>query len=69
MNQGSKIGTSKYKGVGIVPHSMFVKKWRARITVNRKEKHLGYFKSEISAAKAYDVAAKKYFGEFANCNF
>lgn len=69
MNQGSKVGTSKYKGVGVVPDSVSVKKWRARICINRNQKYLGYFDSEIEAAKAYDVAAKELFGEFANCNF
>jgi hypothetical protein len=45
------------------------KKWRARITINYKEIHLGYFNSEKDAAKAYDRAAIKHFGEFAKTNF
>jgi hypothetical protein len=40
-------------------------KWRARIVVSGKLKHLGYFRSSADAAEAYAQAAKKYFGEFA----
>lgn len=43
-------------------------KYRARIRINTIEKHLGWFDDPEKAAKVYDEAAKKYFGEFANIN-
>lgn len=45
------------------------RKWVARISVLGKEIHLGSFQSVTFAAHAYDVAAKHYFGEFAQLNF
>lgn len=44
-------------------------KWRARITVSRKLIYIGRYKSELMAAKAYDIKAVELFGEFANLNF
>jgi len=41
-----------------------VRKWRASISLT-----IGYFDSKEEAAKAYDEAAKKLFGEFANLNY
>lgn len=43
--------------------------YMARIVVSRKPKYLGYFKNIEDAARAYDVAAVKEFGEFARLNF
>ncbi len=45
------------------------KKWRAYITFRGKRIYLGYFHNEVEAAKAYDGAARKYFGEHAKVNF
>jgi hypothetical protein len=58
--------TSKYRGIW---YSKRKKKWRAAISLNGKTIHLGYFRNEIDAAKAYDKAAKKHYGEFAILNF
>ncbi|HDZ13321.1 hypothetical protein LCGC14_1284510 [marine sediment metagenome] len=44
------------------------KKWRAKIFVNGKNIHLGVFFCLIQAAKAYNKAAVRYFGEFARVN-
>ena len=58
-------GSSIFKGVHF---DKGTRKWRARISPNRKSVHLGLFKTEEEAAKAYDNAAKEFFGEYACLN-
>jgi hypothetical protein len=57
--------SSKYKGVHYIKKK---KMYRARIGINYKQISLGCFATELEAAKAYNEAATKYFGAFAQLN-
>lgn len=57
---------NKYPYKGIQPIG---KKWRAIIGHSGRTMHLGMFLTPEEAAKAYDLAASKLFGEYANLNF
>jgi len=57
---------SIYKGV--CNHKKREDRWRSYIKVDGKQISLGVYGDEISAAKAYNEAAKKHFGEFCSLN-
>ncbi len=60
----SKRNTSGFKGVRRARG-----KWRADIRQEGVKKFLGNFSDPVSAARAYDIAAVRVFGEFARLNF
>jgi hypothetical protein len=57
---------SRFRGVSF---SKRKQKWFAAIRANGRKLWLGYFDSELDAAKAYDEAARMYHKEFASINF
>lgn len=63
---GRENSSSTYKGVS---WQKKIKKWGAYIRVDYKLIHLGFYVSEIEAAKAYDKKALELFSEFAYLNF
>lgn len=65
-NGANKIPSGKSIYLGV---DFNYKKWRSKIRINGITTHLGLFTDEIEAAKAYDEAAEKHHGEFANLNF
>ena len=64
-NGKARKGSSKYKGVYF---DKACNKWRSKIRKNGRIHHIGYFKCETKAAKAYDAKALELYGEFARTN-
>ena len=61
-NQGKYINnTTGFKGVA---YHKTIKKYQAKIKINDKLKHLGYFKNAEEASKAYEAKAREIHGEF-----
>ncbi len=63
-NMIDRPGVSRFKGV-----SMRNGRWRARVSAHNKTYHIGLFKTEEAAARAYDVAVREHHGKFARLNF
>lgn len=61
----NKANTSGFKGVCWVKNRA---QWQASIRVDQRCRYLGSFSKIEEAAKAYNDAATKYFGEFARIN-
>ena len=57
---------SRYKGLAWDSKD---KRWEVRISVNGKRIYIGRFTDQQEAARAYDKAANKYHGQYANLNF
>ena len=45
------------------------KKWRARINIDGKQIHLGYYDDQVIAGKAFDNALREFSPEFGAFNF
>ena len=63
-NNKNNKGRGRYKGAHLRDNM-----WHSSIKANGKSIHIGTFKSEVNAAQAYNFAAEKYHGEFANYNY
>lgn len=61
-----KNNVSGFKGVHMAKNK--TNPYSAKITVDGKSTHLGYFKTALEAAVAYNTAAIKCFGKFAYLN-
>jgi hypothetical protein len=51
---------------GVYPHG---RKWQALIKMSGRLRHLGIFEDAVTAAKAWDRAARRVHGNFARLNF
>lgn len=64
--RSTPFGTSNYRGVYWREGKG---RWAAQIRYERKKYHLGYYKNEDEAARAYDEKAKELLGKYARLNF
>jgi hypothetical protein len=57
--------TSRFRGVS---WNEADKRWVVGVSVNGRRKHIGRYADEVDAAKAFNDAATKYYGQFARLN-
>jgi hypothetical protein len=66
-NRRKKVNSKhRFKGVNQDRRDL---RWEARIRSKGAKYYIGRFATEEEAARAYDVAAREHFGEFARLNF
>lgn len=69
-NQRPQMGrSSRYKGVSKCQRVRLRECWISQIKVAGTTVHLGHFRSETAAARAYDAAARHHWGAYARINF
>lgn len=70
--QNARVAKNNRSGFKGVSWNNQVKKWRACLQVQidgrRKTVYLGHYDRPIDGARAYNLAASEYFGEFARLN-
>lgn len=66
MRKTTRPTSSRFKGVSAYRK---LGKWRAYIYVDARFKSLGLYNTEEEAARVYDAATLKHYGEFAHLNF
>jgi hypothetical protein len=64
--RNSKIRSDNTSGVKGVSYHAKTKKWQARITIDGKDYHLGYYSTIEEAKQARFNKANEVFGEFKN---
>lgn len=57
----------RYKGVSFRT-DMRSKPWYAQIEADGKKRYIGYYETEVEAARAYNEAALRFHGEYARLN-
>lgn len=62
-----RVATSRFKGVCVRDQPTGIR-YIAQIKIDGKVKHIGSYRDEYDAAKAYDREAIKHFGKFAKLN-
>lgn len=67
--QNRKVNRNNGSGYKGVRRDKKNRKYKVQIIVDGHAVHAGYFDDPVEAAKAYDIAARRYFGEFAKTNF